>query len=120
MPFADTEATQRQIDEISGDVARAMLIMDRTGWHTTTRLETPKNINPIFPPSRAPELDPVENVSHYLTAIRLSHRVFETCEAIVATACEAWQKLLAKPLDCRTRRVPPFDFFRLRSLDRHL
>jgi hypothetical protein len=64
MPYVDTEAMQAHIDEISRHVARgahAVLIMDRAGWHTTARLKVPKNITPIFLPSRAPELNPVEN-----------------------------------------------------------
>jgi hypothetical protein len=64
MPYVDTEAMQEHIDEISRHVAsgaHAVLIMDRAGWHTTARLKVPKNITPIFLPSRAPELNPVEN-----------------------------------------------------------
>ena len=39
-----------------------MLLLDRAGWHTTARLVVPKNLTLIFLPSRAPELNPVENV----------------------------------------------------------
>jgi hypothetical protein len=42
--------------------AHAVLILDRAGWHTTSKLDVPANITPIFLPSRAPELNPVENV----------------------------------------------------------
>jgi hypothetical protein len=34
--------------------------MDRAGWQTTTNLDVPDNVTPIFLPSRAPELNPVE------------------------------------------------------------
>lgn len=100
LPFADTEAMQLHIEEISHHVARgahAVLLMDRAGWHTTAKLKIPKNITPIFLPSRAPELNPVENVWQYLRANWLSNRVFETYEAIIDAACEAWRKLLAQP-----------------------
>jgi transposase len=100
LPFADTEAMQLHIEEISRHVARgahAVLLMDRAGWHTTAKLKIPKNITPIFLPSRAPELNPVENVWQYLRANWLSNRVFETYEAIIDAACKAWQKLLAQP-----------------------
>lgn len=53
------------INEISRHVekgAHAVLVMDRAGWHTTAKLTMPKNITAIFLPSRAPELNPVENV----------------------------------------------------------
>jgi len=71
--------------------------MDRAGWHTTANLRMPKNITPIFLPSRAPELNPVENVWQYLRQNWLSNRVFDSYDAIIDAACEAWQKLLAVP-----------------------
>ncbi len=97
LPFADTEAMQLHIDEISRHVARsahAVLLMDRAGWHTTAKLKIPKNITPIFLPSRAPELNPVENIWQFMRANWLSNRVFETYEAIIDAACDAWRKLL--------------------------
>jgi len=57
----------------------------------------PDNITPIFLPSRAPELNPVENIWQYLRANWLSNRVFETYVEIIEAACDAWQKLIAQP-----------------------
>ena len=74
-----------------------MLLLDRAGWHTTARLVVPKNLTLIFLPSRAPELNPVETIWPYLRQTWLSNRVFETDEAIIDAACDAWRKLLAQP-----------------------
>jgi transposase len=100
MPYADTEAMQAHLDEISSRVARgahAVLLLDRAGWHTTDKLDVPKNVTMIFLPSRAPELNPVENVWQYLRANWLSNRVFETYDDIVEAACDAWNKLIELP-----------------------
>ena len=100
LPFADTEAMQFHLDEISRHVARgahAVLLLDRAGWHTTAKLKIPNNITPILLPSRAPELNPVENVWQYLRANWLSNRVFADYDAIIDAACEAWRNLLAQP-----------------------
>lgn len=100
LPNADTEAMQLHLNEISrhvADGAHAVLLMDRAGWHTTSALDVPENITPIFLPSRAPELNPVENIWQYLRANWLSNRVFVTYEAIIDAACEAWNKLIALP-----------------------
>ena len=100
LPHADTEAMQLHLDEISRNVAEgahAVLLLDRAGWHTTGNLDVPANITPILLPSRAPELNPVENVWQYLRANWLSNRVFETYDAIIDAACEAWMKLIAMP-----------------------
>ena len=100
LPYADTEAMQLHLDEISRTVARgahAVLLLDRAGWHTTANLNVPKNMTLIFLPSRAPELNPVENVWQFLRQTWLSNRVFDTYEAIIEAACEAWNRLMAQP-----------------------
>jgi hypothetical protein len=70
-----------------------VLLLDRAGWHTTGKLDVPENITPIFLPSRAPELNPVENVWQYLRP----DTVFENYDAIIDAACAAWRKLTAEP-----------------------
>jgi hypothetical protein len=100
MPFADTQAMQAHIDEIGRTVSpgsHAVLLLDRAGWHTTDKLEVPKNITLILLPSRSPELNPVENVWQYLRANCLSNRSFETYSDIIDAACEAWNTLTAIP-----------------------
>jgi len=100
MPFADTEAMQAHLDEISRTVAKgahAVLLLDRAGWHTTGKLRVPRNITPILLPSRAPELNPVETVWQYMRANWLSNTVFETYDDIIDAACEAWNRLTALP-----------------------
>jgi transposase len=100
LPFADTEAMQLHLDEIARTVtkgAHAVLLLDRAGWHTTAALTVPNNITIILLPSRAPELNPVENIWQYLRANWLSNRVFDTYEDIIDAACDAWRKLIAQP-----------------------
>ena len=92
LPFADTEAMQLHLDEIARVVAKgahAVPLLDRAGWHTTGALAVPKNITMILLPSRAPELNPVENVWQFLRANWLSNRVFATYDDIIDAACDA-------------------------------
>ena len=100
MPFADTQAMQAHLDEISRNVAKdahAVLLLDRAGWHTTDKLRIPRNLTLILLPSRAPELNPVENIWQYLRANWLSNRVFETYDEIIEASCQAWKNLTALP-----------------------
>ena len=100
MPYANTEAMQVHLDEIGRTVAKgahAVLLLDRAGWHTTDQLVVPKNLTLVFLPSRAPELNPVENIWQYMRANWLSNRVFETYDAIIDAACDAWNRLIAQP-----------------------
>jgi len=100
LPRADTEAMQLHLNEISKQVAKkahAVLLMDRAGWHTTGKLNIPKNITIILLPPKSPELNPVENIWQYLRANYLSNRIFETYDAIVDAACDAWNRLISQP-----------------------
>jgi transposase len=100
LPTANTQAMQLHLNEISLHVAHgahAVLLLDRAGWHTTDKLEVPRNITLIFLPSRSPELNPVENIWQYMRANWLSNRVFDSYDAVIEAACEAWNKLIAQP-----------------------
>ncbi len=100
LPWANTEAMQLHLDEISRYVrpgAHAVVLMDRAGWHTTENLRVPKNITIILLPPRSPELNPVENIWQYMRSNWLSISVFENYDAIIEAGCEAWNKLLAEP-----------------------
>ena len=101
MPFADTHAMQAHLDEIARTVARgahAVLLLDRAGWHTTAKLVVPANISLIFLPSRAPELNPVENVWQYLRANWLAVSVFDSYDAIVDACCSARNRFANNPV----------------------
>ncbi len=100
MPYADTEAMNVHLAEISDHVAmgaHAALLMDKAGWHTTPKLIVPDNITIIFLPPRSPELNPQENIWQYTRQNWLSNRVFETYDAIIEAGCTAWNKLTAQP-----------------------
>ena len=91
---------QLHLDEISRNVAKgahAVLLLDRAGWHTTSKLDVPDNITPIFLPSRAPELNPVESVWQYLR---------QNCETIcpVKVAHELSGKSAPFELRCAGRK----------------
>jgi transposase len=99
-PYAETSAMQLHLEEISRTVARgahAVLLLDRAGWHTTSKLDVPRNLTLIFLPTRGPELNPVEQVWQYLRQNWLPNRVFDTYEQIIDAACQARNRLLAQP-----------------------
>jgi transposase len=100
MPDANTEAMQAHLEVIAGQVARgayAVVLLDRAGWHTTAKLKLPGNVILVFLPSRAPELNPTENIWQFLRQTWLSNRVFDSYEAILDAAANAWNRLMALP-----------------------
>jgi hypothetical protein len=57
----------------------------------------PKSLTLVFLPSRATELNPVQNVWQYLRADWLSTRSFNTYGHIIETACQASNNLIGQP-----------------------
>src|SRR5690606_2361374 len=78
-------------EEIPPDVHVA-LIWDQAGYHTTERLKVPPNVTLVPLPPRSPELNPVENLWHYLRSHYWSNRVYRNYEALRSAACDAWQR----------------------------
>lgn len=93
MPFANTEAMNAHLIEISKAVAagaHGILVMDGAGWHGLQALCVPDNLTIVTLPPYAPELNPVENIWAYLRANCLAISVFDTYDDIVARCCKAW------------------------------
>ena len=100
LPYADADMMQLHLDEISCNVAEgahAVLLLDRAGWHTTSKLDVPGNITPIFLPSRAPGAQPGRERLAVSAPNWLSNTVFENYDAIIDAACAAWRNLIAQP-----------------------
>ena len=74
-----------------------MLLFDRAGWHTTPNLVMPKNITPIWLPSRAPELNPVENIWAVFAGELVFQPRSKPSDDIIDAICDAWNKLIAQP-----------------------
>ena len=99
MPYADTEAMQKHLGEISRAVApgaHALIILDQAGWHTTVKLQLPDNLTLVPLPPACPELNAAENIWQYLRQTYLSNRVFPIYAAIIDACQDAWRKLLAE------------------------
>ena len=100
LPHVDVEAMNIHLAEIGRRVAEgahAVLVLDGAGWHTSPKLRVPENISLLPLPRYAPELNPVENVWAFLRANFLSHRVWDSYDAIVDACCHAWNTLMRTP-----------------------
>ena len=100
MPYADTEAMQKHVNEIARAVApgaHALVISDQAGWHTTPKLKIPKNLTMMPLPPVCPELNAAENIWQYMRQNYLSNLVFAGYTAIVDACQNAWRRLLNEP-----------------------
>ena len=70
-----------------------VLIMDQAGWHKSRALKLPDGITVLLLPAYSPELNPVENLWHYLRSHYLSNRRYEDYDALLNAGTEAYRKL---------------------------
>ena len=99
-PYIDTGVMNIFLDrfaqEIPADVHVAM-VWDQAGFHTAKALTVPGNITIISLPAYSPELNPMENLWHYLRSHYWSNRTFKDYAALVEAAQSAWQRSACDP-----------------------
>ena len=77
--------------EVSQDV-HVLLLWDRAGFHTSKKLKIPENVTIVPLPPYSPELNPVENLWHYLRSHYWANRIYADYDALRLAAVDAWQK----------------------------
>jgi transposase len=70
-----------------------VLIMDGAGWHKSKAIELPAGITVLLLPSYSPELNPVENLWHYLRSHYLSNRAYQNYDELFDAGTDAYRKL---------------------------
>ena len=70
----------------------AVMIWDGAGFHTAKSLDVPSNITLVQLPPYSPELNPIENLWHYLKSHYWSNRSYKNYDALEEAAMQAWQK----------------------------
>src|SRR5262249_30133348 len=79
VPTLTTAVINQFLRQFSAELpagVHAVLIWDQAGYHTAKGLRVPKNVSLILLPPDAPELNPVENLWHYLRSHHWSSRVY--------------------------------------------
>jgi transposase len=94
MPALNTAVVNRFLEQLSRELpagVHAVLIWDGAGFHTGSDLVVPSNVSLIQLPPYSPELNPVENLWHYLRAHHWSNRPYrdydELQEEAVRSLC---------------------------------
>lgn len=99
MPYANTEAMNLHLQEISRNVtpgAHAVIVIDGAGWHTSGELIVPDNLSLLPLPPYSPELNAQENIWQFLRQNYLAGRIFETYDDLVEACSVAWNALAAE------------------------
>ncbi len=75
----------------------AVLLWDGAGFHTAKELRVPQNVSVLRLPPYSPELNPVENLWHYLKSHFWGNRSYEDYDALEQAAVDAWAKAVLDP-----------------------
>jgi transposase len=79
------------IAEVSQDV-HVLFLWDRAGFHMSKKLNIPENVTIVPLPSYSPELNPVENLWHYLRSHYWANKTYADYDALRLAAVDAWQR----------------------------
>lgn len=82
--------------ELPPDVHAAM-ILDQAGWHVAGALRVPANVTLVLLPPKSPELNPAENLWHYLRSHHWSNRLYQTWQDLRQAAVDAWRAVCLVP-----------------------
>ena len=111
MPELNTAVVNRFLEEFARQLApgvRAVLVWDNAPYHVGGDLVVPANVSLIGLLPYSPELNPVENLWHYLRAHHWSNRVYADYDALLEAATEAWRQVCLDPEKIRSICAAPY------------
>lgn len=95
-PTLNTQVINLFLKQMSREMkpdAHAVLIWDGAGFHRAGELKVPANITVLQLPPYTPELNPIENLWHYLRSHHWSNRFYRDYDELFDAATEAWRKV---------------------------
>lgn len=104
-PHVDTQVMNAFLEQFSRQVpddVHAVMVLDRAGWHTAAALRVPANVTLVHLPPKSPELNPAENLWHYLRSHYWSNRMYRTWDELKDAAIDAWRRVCLVPELIRT------------------
>ncbi len=116
MPHVDVATINEFLAEVSRRLepgVHAVLIWDNAGFHTGKGVVVPPNVTLLPLPAYATELNPVENLWHYLRSHYWSWRVYRDYEALKDAAVVAWRAVCLVPELVRSVCAAPYIHLRI-------
>jgi transposase len=93
--------------EVDPDV-QVVMFWDQAGYHVAQKLKPPANLTLIPLPPHCPQLNPIENLWHYLRSHHWSNRAYAGYDDLRHAACDAWQQTCLDPATVHTVCHAPY------------
>lgn len=110
-PFLDTSIVNVFLKQFAATLppdVQAVVVWDGAGYHRSGELDCPPNLTLVDLPPYSPELNPIENLWHYLRSHYWSNREYESVEALFAAAEAAWKAACLDEATIRTVCHTPY------------
>ena len=110
-PTLNVDVVNVFLEQLSGELpakTHAILVWDGAGYHTSPKLVVPANVSLIQLVPYSPELNPVENLWHYLRSHYWSSRLYAGYEALEEAAMDAWRLVCLTPELVRSICAAPY------------
>jgi putative transposase len=94
-PQLNTKIVNLFLEQFSRSLAsdeHAALIWDGAGFHVSGQVQVPANVTIIQLPPYSPELNPIENLWHYLKSHFWSNRAYADYDELEQAAIHAWRR----------------------------
>jgi hypothetical protein len=110
LPKANSEMMSLFLEQVSKDFAEYFIVMlvDRAGWHVSSRLKIPENIRLIPIPSHSPELNPTEHIWDELREKYFPNLAFKTLDDVEEQLCRGLNSLADDPDRLRSLTCFPY------------
>ena len=95
-PHLNTDVVNVFFEQMAQEIeegVHVVMIWDQAGYHTSGKLKIPDNITPIVLPPYSPELNPIENLWHFLRCHHWANRAYDDYDELRYAACDAWQNV---------------------------
>jgi transposase len=99
-PTLNTDAVNSFFKQFSQEVdpeVHVVMLWDQAGFHTSGKVKLPPNVTVIELPPKSPELNPVENLWHYLRSHHWANRAYADYAHLRQAACDAWHESVLQP-----------------------
>lgn len=99
-PTINADVFNRFFDELVTQIpegVHVILILDQAGYHVSHELRIPENVSLLYLPPYSPELNPMENLWHFLRSHHWSNRVYQDYAALLDAATAAWRAICRVP-----------------------
>lgn len=86
----------------------AVMVWDGAGFHRAKHLQVPANVTLVELPPYSPELNPIENLWHYLKSHYWSNRAYDDFEHLIQAAEVTWKTACLDPQLMKTVCHAPY------------